>query len=463
MFNILYLPIKNLEIIMSSPKKSRFQRLKSFFYDKKAAPHYKFKKLLGLRYHEISDPGMIRTVLNDLEHFGGPAFQRKMAGELIGDALINAEGASWERQRKLFQGFFSAKSVLENIGPIVVEESEAMVNRWIAAKADTIDVEYEMRRMSGHVIMRSLFGNSIKAEDADTIIDLISTASIQTLRGLSPVGIALRASGVHKLIESAAALGGDMPKYYKSKEYEAMKEKIDGIVYPIIAARRALAKQPDDILGAMIAPPDGEKPLSDKEIRDELIMFIVAGHDTTSVGLTYGLLEALKNPADLQQIQKEVDAITKTKPLEARDFMKLPALQQSFKEAVRLHPPSHSVGKEAIKDVTINGIDFKRGDIVKINIPDSLQAPDLWPAADTFDPARQPAGFKSHPDYMAFGHGQRKCPGMALSFAEGTLTLAEIFSKVTLSIVQEPEGEDHASFSTRIVGKALCKVAPKTP
>lgn len=444
---------------MAERKENWWQRLQHVFYEKKQEPHYNFKKILGLRYHEISDPSVLRALLRDKEHFEGPGFQRKMAEQLIGDALINAEGESWERQRRLFQGFFSAKSVLENIGPLVTEESTAMTNRWLAGNGPVeIDVEQEMRILSGRVIIRAIFGNDMNDADANNIIDMVSHSTIQTIRGLSKFGILMRAAGIHRLWDKARNHGGDMPAYYKSQKYGETKKKIDAILYPLIQKRRALTRQPHDLLGAMLGPAEG-KPMSDKEIRDEILMFIVAGHDTTSVGLTYTLLEILKHPDEQQRIQAEVNAITiNNKPVEAQDFMKLPSLQKAFKEAVRLHPPSHSVGQEAKADIKIGDIQFKKGDLIRINLPGVLHSATFWPAPDTFKPDRMPAGFKVTHDYLAFGHGPRTCPGLPVSFVEGTLALAEAFSKVSFKIVQEPEKEDHSSFSTRIVGKAVCKV-----
>jgi cytochrome P450 len=272
----------------------------------------------------------------------------------------------------------------------------------------------------------------------------------------------VRISGADKLLRKMG-MSGDYVSPPQKPVAEGLKT-INAIIDRIIAKRHALPpeQQPDDVLGRMIVSrlEDGQ-PMSDEEIRGQAIMMIVAGHETSAVGLTYALLELLKNPREQERIRAQVKTALEGKPLEGRDHIKMLSAQQAFREALRLHPPAYTIARESRVDMKIGGADIRKGDLITINVKDMQRSEDLWPEANLFKPERFEKS-KNPAAYMPFGRGAHMCIGMSLSITEGGLVLSDIFNRVNLEMVHEPKGEQFA-FTMRPVGRLDFAVTPRDP
>jgi cytochrome P450 len=424
-------------------------RLRKVFKDVAESPHHKLTRIGKLRVHEITDPEVAREILARDENFNTPSFVKKGLGRFIGNALIMDEGESWQNMHNLLIDIFTPKGVNKIIAPVIAEECDRMVDRWLK-EAKPLDLEHEMRGLTARVVMRVVFSDSITDAQAHDIIEA-STVTIESFRKPHKLTVAMRALGIHR---------DYIPRMKKS--YKESQATIDGILDSIIAERRKLQQQPDDILGRLLDATDVAtgKPLTQKQIKDQLVMFIVAGHETTAVGLTFALDELFKNPAELAKAKNEVDKVARGANLGNGDAGKLPALRDAFKEALRLHPSAYEIAREADIDIKIKDVDIKKYDLVRINVLEMHRAEDLWPDAKKFKPER----FQKDPfprAYLPFGAGPRVCLGMSMALTEGTLALAEILNRVDFDVTERPTGE-LLVFTMRPLGKLAANPAPRS-
>jgi cytochrome P450 len=437
--------------LSEKPKKEGlWKRAIHTFREKKQSLHYKFTKIGKLRVHEFTDPTAARDILRQDHNFGTPSFVKKGIGRFIGDALILDEGQSWQNMHNLMVDIFAPKGVNKTIAPIITDECDKMIDRWLKDNKP-LDLEHEMRGLTAKVVMRVVFSDSISEKQAHDIIEA-STVTIESFRKPHKLTVAMRMLGIQK---------DYIPKM--KKEYKDSAATIDGILESIIAERRKLKSQPDDILGRLLEADDVAtgKPLTQKQIKDQLVMFIVAGHETTAVGLTYSLHELLKNDKELAKVQTEVNGLTHGQHLKPGDYNRLPSVRDAFKEAMRLHPSAYEIARECDNDTVVGGVEIKKHDLVRISVLDMHRAEDLWESAKEYKPER----FKkeSFPQaYLPFGAGPRVCLGMTMALTEGTLALAEIFNRVEFNVTERPTGEQLV-FTMRPVGKLEATAKERKP
>jgi cytochrome P450 len=439
--------------VSAKPKKEGlWQRAVHVFRDKKDEAHYKFEKIGKLRVHEFTDPTAARDILRQDDNFGTPSFVKKAMGRFIGKALIMDEGESWQNMHNLMVDIFSPKGVQKTIAPIITDECDKMIDRWLKDKKP-LDLEHEMRGLTAKVVMRVVFSDSITEKQAHDIIEA-STVTIESFRKPHKLTVAMRMLGIHH---------DYIPRMKKT--YKESAKTIDDILESIIAERRKLTTQPDDILGRLLEANDVAtgKPLTQKQIKDQLVMFIVAGHETTAVGLTFSLSELLqdKNKHELTKVQAEIDASAHGARFRGGDYNKLPNVRDAFKEAMRMHPSAYEIGREAEADTVVGGVKIKKGDLVRIDVLGMHRSDDIFPDAKTYKPDR----FKANAfpqGYLPFGAGPRVCLGMTMALTEGTLALAEIFNRVEFDVSQRPTGEQLV-FTMRPEGKLEATARERKP
>ena len=180
--------------------------------------------------------------------------------------------------------------------------------------------------------------------------------------------------------------------------------------------------------------PATGQPLSDAQICDELLIFLLAGHDTTATTLTYALW-ALGHHPDLQdRVAAEVAALG-DRPLTPEDVPRLGYTVQVLHEGLRLCPPGPAAARMAIQDIEVDGHRVEAGTMVGVGIYALHRDPALWDNPLVFDPDRfSPENSKGRDrwQYLPFGGGPRSCIGDHFAMLEATLALATIISRVEI-------------------------------
>jgi cytochrome P450 len=204
----------------------------------------------------------------------------------------------------------------------------------------------------------------------------------------------------------------------------------------ILQACRADPTRDAPLVQALIAAtdPDTGRALSDDEICAELIVFLIAGHDTTATTLTYALW-ALGHRRDVQnKVRAEVARIGH-RELRPEDIPSLEYTKQVLHEALRLCPPGAAIARTAMQDIEIDGYRVEAGTMLAVGVYALHRDPALWDHPLVFDPERfSPENSKGRDrwQYLPFGAGPRSCIGDHFAMLEATLALATIVRRIEI-------------------------------
>jgi cytochrome P450 len=209
------------------------------------------------------------------------------------------------------------------------------------------------------------------------------------------------------------------------------RQAIRDVCDELIARRRAApeAARGDDLLGLLIGARDGEEALDDAEVRDQILIFMLAGHDTTAIALTFALHLLGRHPEALRRLQAEVDGVLGDRTPTADDVERLPYAAMVLKEAMRLFPPAPGIGRRSAEGDVIDGLTIPPGSDVAVSPWVTHRHPAFWPEPERFDPERFTAAREADRHryaYLPFGAGPRACIGQYFSMLEATIALAVI-------------------------------------
>lgn len=371
--------------------------------------------------YALTSPALIEDVLRRPEHFGKhhPGY-RELRGAL-GDNVLTSEGDDWRRQRRFLAPMFTRHRVLTRYAPVMTEEAQALVTRWrpAAARGEPLDTYAEMVAMASRVSGRILFGADMSA--AADLLTRFRRVNDQLLR---------RAVSPHP-IPSFLPIPGNV-------RMNAGLRRTRGIVTQLITRRRAeLAERGSrsgDLLEMLLVARDAEVPhdrLTDREVADQVMLFLLAGHDTTSVALTCALLLLALHPSWQERVRDEVDGALDGRPPVAADLPRMPWTARVVQEAMRLYPPAHGAGRAAQGDQLLGGCRVPAGAWVELSTWGVHHSARVWSDPESFDPSRfdvaegeRPGGHRCA--YLPFGVGPRACIGSTIALTEIQLTLTTV-------------------------------------
>ncbi|KAK0214536.1 fatty acid hydroxylase [Armillaria fumosa] len=226
-------------------------------------------------------------------------------------------------------------------------------------------------------------------------------------------------------------------------KYEADIKNLRETADKIVADRRLHPTEKRDILYSMMNerdPKTGLK-LSDESITNNLLTFLIAGHETTSGVLCFVIYYLLKYPDVMRKLQEEVDEILGDEPAQLGDFSKMPYLNAVLRETLRLQPTAAIRVVYPLEDTVIGRGKYfvKAGQAIALQIWDSHRDPSVWSDdAEEFQPERMLDGkFEAAPPnaWQPFGFGLRGCIGRLFSWQEMSLVITSIIQRFDLSLV----------------------------
>ena len=202
-----------------------------------------------------------------------------------------------------------------------------------------------------------------------------------------------------------------------------------------ILRRRASGEKQKDLLGLLLAARDPEtgRGLSDDELRDNVVTFIGAGHETTALTLTFALYLIANAPEVQDRLVKEVRDVCGDRPIDAAVVDELVFHEQVIKEAMRLYPPVSIVDRMAVEDIDLGDVQVKKGDFAFNLIYVMHRHQMLWDHPERFDPDRfseeRSKGLHRF-QFMPFGAGPRICIGMKFAYMEAVAMLATLLREL---------------------------------
>ena len=348
-------------------------------------------------------------------------------------ALVLSDGDEHKRRRRLVQPAFGMKRTEAQLG-LVVNEVDRVLHGWTPGRR--LDAFSELRGAARRVAVRSLFGEDM-GQLADQIGDTLEPGLDYASR--TPM----------------SRLDVNLPFLPYGKAVRA-REATDRIVLEEVRRRRAEGVDADaspDILTALLAatePGDGEHPLSDEEICDQVRSLIAAGYDTTASAMSWIVHALGANPRVLDALRTQVrDTIGDRAPT-IDDLRAMPLVDGVVRETLRLWPPGVASGRIAVDDFELHGHTIPGGTLVMFSPYISHRLPEVWGDPEVFRPERWEDGEPVPFSYIPFGGAYRKCIGFALA----TLELQVLTVRLAQRVNWELENPD-------VRGAGIANFAPK--
>ncbi|MEV6399000.1 cytochrome P450 [Streptomyces sp. NPDC051907] len=401
----------------------------------------------GLRaeiYAVFSAAGAQQVLAADSANFRKDNAFYQEVRESFGNGLLTSQDEDYLRQRRLVQPLFTRKRV-DGYAEAVTAETATMTARWGAAPDATVDVMAEMTGLTLRAVARILFGTDVEAA-VDVVERCFPVIGEYTLRrGYSPANVPR-----------------EWPTPANRRAATATSELYD-VCDRIIDKRRADgdATAGDDLLSLLAqveSAQDGS--LDAAEIRDQVLIFLLAGHETTATSLGFALHLLARHPECQKQAREEVAAVLAGRVPGAADLDALPYLTKVLKEAMRLYPAGPVIGRRAVEAVEIDGFRIPAGADVIVAPWVTHRHPRYWDDAERFDPERfTPEAEKERPRYawFPFGGGPRACIGQHFSMLESVLALAMILQEYELDAVDLDIPVD-TGITLRATGPARCRL-----
>jgi cytochrome P450 len=363
----------------------------------------------------VADPELVKAVLLDRrEEFPKDPLARRVLGPLVGNGVLIAEGKEWKWQRQTVAPLFRHAELLDYV-PAMNAGAEWMLDSWRAAgPGSTHLIDQDMGRATYHVI-----SNTILAGGGEQVGAILAEDGPRYGRGL-------------QWSLAYAAMGA--PEWLPRPLRPAMRRqeaRLRGAVGELIRARRADPTPRDDLFDRLLAAaePETGRRMSDEQLVDNLLTFLIAGHDTTAKALAWTLYLLSHAPEWEARMLEEIRQVVGEGPVEAAHLERLTVTQQVLKEGMRLLPSVPVITRYAAADLELGGLRLAKGTSVGISIYAIHRHSRLWDEPHRFDPARfapeREAGMSRY-QFMPFGGGPRVCIGAAFAMIEATTILATL-------------------------------------
>ncbi|MFD8951520.1 cytochrome P450 [Streptomyces xanthophaeus] len=403
----------------------------------------------GLRadlYCVFSAEGVQQVLASESANFrkDNPFYQE--IRDAFGNGLLTSQDEDYMRQRRLVQPLFTRRRV-DGYAEAVVTETQATVDAWSGAPDGVVDVTDAMMHLALRSVARILFGTDVEAtvDVVDRSFPVITEYVVR--RSYSPVSVPR-----------------DWPTP-GNKRAAAALEELYGVCDRIIAERRragtAAQGAGEDLLSLLAAAKssdDGEFDAA--ELRDQVLIFLLAGHETTATSLAFSLHLLARHPEQQALARAEVSRVLGDRAPEAADLERLPYLTQVLKEAMRLYPAAPVIGRRSVAATEIAGYTVPAGADVIIAPWVTHRHERYWPDPDRFDPGRfTPEAEAQRPRYawFPFGGGPRACIGQHFSMLESVIALAMMLRAYEFEAV-DTEVPVSAGITLRTTGPSRCRV-----
>jgi cytochrome P450 len=365
----------------------------------------------------VNDPeGVRRVLVANARNYGKSTIQYRSLRLVTGEGLLVADTEPWRRQRPLVQPAFHHRT-LERIVSHVDVATSRMLERWEAlGPGAVVDVDEAMMHAALEVVGHALFGTDLSADAERLASATLSALDVVIARARVPI-----------------TPPAWVPTPGNVKLRRSVRE-LDGAVRRMMDERgSAPADVPSDMLDLLIASTDEDGArLRTEEIRDQVVTFIVAGHETVASALTWAWALLAAHPEAQRRLQAESDEVLDGRPATFADYPRLPFARAVLDEALRLYPPAWLITRRADEADELGSHAIPPSALIILSPWLLHRHPACWPRPEEFRPDRFLDGEADRTAFIPFGAGPRQCIGRDFAYLEGVLMLAAIAGRFTL-------------------------------
>jgi cytochrome P450 len=338
---------------------------------------------------------------------------------LLGDGLLTIDGEFHRRSRQIMLPAFHRERIAASIG-VMIEETERALDR--LAPGAQIDLYAWTRHLAMRIAMRALFGLHPDREPA---------------RGTDAAALFESALSFYATEYTARFLRGPFTPWAR---LQAAAQRLDRVIYGEIARRRASGVRGEDVLSLLLDARDEDgAALNDRQIRDEVMTLLFAGHDTTTSTVSFMFYELARHPEIVETLVAEQDELLDGAPPSAEQLIggKLAELELVLEETLRKYPPAWIGPRRSLAPFEFEGYSVPGGAYVNYCSWASHHLPEVFPDPEDFRPERfAPEAKAALPKgaYVPFGGGSRTCIGMRFGQLEVRTIATSILSRFAVEL-----------------------------
>ena len=383
----------------------------------------------------INHPDDVKRVLvsNHKNYTKGSGLDRVKI--LLGHGIMTSEGDLWKRQRYMMQPSFHRRVITE-FNQLIDACNDRFIAKWEKQDAEgaLINITDDMSELTLEIVLLSIFGTDLERLSKEM--------------GGNPFDIVTK--------EPAR----DLKFAYKFRQ-------LSKLVGQLAVRRRAEKTEHFDFLQMLMEARDKETgaPMSEKELIDEAMTLIVAGHETTASGLNWTWYLLSQNPEAEAKLHAEIDAAAEKSEPSLGDMEQLEYTRNVVDEALRLYPPGWLLSRRTIGPDTLSGYEVAAGTDVLLCLYLLHRHPRYWTAPDAYRPERFDAAHDAERPrfaYMPFAAGPRHCIGESLALYEMYMHLYKVARRYRLRYVPERPLELEAQINLRTKHPLMMKLERRT-
>ena len=388
-------------------------------------------EVLGQQFYQLNHPDHIHRVLVDNNaNYTKGSFLTRQFGEFLGKGLLLNEGGDWRRQRHLVEPAFDPDRI-SVYAEMMTRVTERLLETW--TPGEPRDIGADMTELTLEIVAAALFDIDIRTDAPQIRQDFQSVTDEFRKRTARPISF---------------------PPWVptpRNRRYQRALDRLDDFIYDVIERRRT--DLGDDIVSVLLrAGSEDGREMDTKQLRDEAMTLLFAGHETTAVALTFTWYLLATHPPVSKALYTEVDDVLGGDPPTMSDVPALSVTRRVLKESLRLYPPVFGILREPIEEDEIGGYTIPAGSTVAMNQLVVHRDPRFFDDPNAFVPDRWTSDLDAdRPQfaYFPFGGGPRRCIGDRFAMLEATLVVATVAQRYRFELLSDRELTLKPSVTTR--------------
>lgn len=399
-------------------------------------------RVAGRTAYLLTDPEAVEQVLvGQQRNFVKHSFFWRHVRAVFGDGLLTSEGDAWLSQRRMIQPAFH-RDRIAGYGRAMVAYTERAADGWRDGEAR--DAHADMMALTLEIVAKVLFDSDVREDVAEVERALDDALHVVASRFRWPFQI-----------PDWIPMPGNL-------RYRRSVRRMDALVYRFIREHEARPEPGDDLLSTLMAArsEDGEG-MPVRQIRDEVVTLLLAGHETTALALSWTWCLLSRHPEVEARLHEELDRMLGGRAPTPEDVPGLRYTGHVVSEALRLFPPAYAFGREAVEDCEIAGWPTPAGTTLFLSPWVTHRDPRWFDDPEAFRPERWEDGLAARLPrfvYMPFGGGPRLCIGARFAEMEAVLILASIARRFRLRLEPDRMPEPFPTITLRPQGGVRVRV-----